>query len=147
MDLTVKIKKLRSDAVIPKYATEGSAACDLCYAGDAPVTIAPGKTEMIPTGLSVSFPAGNAAFIYARSGLASKCGIAPANCVGVIDSDYRGEIKIALHNSSDKLFTVNPGDRTAQLLFAPVLNAAFDEIGELDTTDRADGGFGSTGVR
>ena len=148
MELKVKIKKLRSDAVIPKYATSGSAAGDLCYAGDGDMTVAPHSTVLVPTGLSISIGSDEAAaFIYARSGLASKRGIAPANCVGVIDSDYRGEIKVALRNHSDEEFVIAPGDRIAQLLFAPVYKADFEETDELDMTDRASGGFGSTGIK
>lgn len=148
MTIDIKIKKLREDAKIPKYATAGSAAADICYAGDGDVVILPGECRMIPTGFAISVGRGDvAAFIYARSGLASKSGIAPANCVGVIDSDYRGEVKVALRNHSAEPFTVSPGDRVAQLLFAPVIQASFEETDELDETERADGGFGSTGIR
>ena len=147
METPVKIKKLRGDARIPKYATAGSAAADLCYAGDCDITIAPGETFLVPTGLAISLGRSDAAaFIYARSGLASKHGIAPANCVGVIDSDYRGEIKVALKNHSQKEFTVSPGDRIAQMAIAPVMTALFEEVDELDGTDRGAGGFGSTGI-
>ena len=147
MCIDVKVKKLRADAVIPKYATEGSAASDLCYAGDGPVEILPGTVAMIPTGLAISMGRRDvAAFIYARSGLASKRGIAPANCVGVIDSDYRGEIKVALRNHSDEPFTVSPGDRVAQMVISPVIAASFDTVEELDDTERGAGGFGSTGI-
>ena len=143
----VKIKLLRENAVIPKYATDGSAAADLCAALDAPVTVAAGKTEMIPTGIAISMGRSDmAALIYARSGLASKSGIAPANCVGVVDSDYRGEITVALHNHSRADFTVNPGDRIAQLLFSPVFRGEFSVCDSLDDTDRGAGGFGSTGI-
>ena len=147
MEIKVKIKKLRDDAKIPRYATPGSAAADLCYAGDGPVVIEPGETFLVPTGLSVSPGRDDvAAFIYARSGLASKHGVAPANCVGVIDSDYRGEIKVALRNSSAVPFTVNPGDRIAQMALAPVIRAVYEETDSLDETDRGGGGFGSTGI-
>jgi len=141
------IKKLRDDAKIPAYATAGSAAADLCYAGDSELKITPGGTALVPTGLSISMDGGVAAFIYARSGLASKRGIAPANCVGVIDSDYRGEIKVALRNHSQEEFVIMPGDRIAQLLIAPVLTASFEIVDELDETERSDGGFGSTGIK
>lgn len=148
MDISVKVKKLRPDAKLPVYATEGAAAADICYAGDGDVVIAPGETAMVPTGLSISPGRRDvAAFIYARSGLASKRGIAPANCVGVIDSDYRGEIKVALRNHSNEPFTVSPGDRIAQMTIAPVIRAEFEETDELDDTRRADGGFGSTGIK
>lgn len=148
METEVKIKKLRPDAKTPRYATEGSAAADLCYAGDGDIVIAPGETAMVPTGLAISPGRRDvAAFIYARSGIASKRGVAPANCVGVIDSDYRGEIKVALHNYSREPFTVAPGDRIAQMVIAPVIKAQFAECGELDETERAAGGFGSTGIK
>lgn len=148
MEIGIKIKKLRPDAKIPAYATEGSAACDLCFAGDGELTIAPGETAMVPTGLSISPGRGDvAAFIYARSGLAAKRGVAPANCVGVVDSDYRGEIKVALHNHSAEPFTVAPGDRIAQMVIAPVIKASFEVVSELDDTERSSGGFGSTGIK
>ena len=102
---------------------------------------------MIPTGIAISMGRDDvAAFVYARSGLASKHGIAPANCVGVIDSDYRGEIKVALKNHSDREFTVAPGDRIAQMVIAPIAVASFEAVSELDDTERGSGGFGSTGV-
>ena len=147
MDIKVKIKKLRDDAKIPLYATSGSAAADLCYAGDGELVIAPGETALVPTGLSISMGRDDvAAFIYARSGLATKRGIAPANCVGVIDSDYRGEIKVALRNHSAEPFTVTPGDRIAQMAISPVIRAVYEETDSLDETDRGGGGFGSTGI-
>lgn len=146
MEINVKIKKLKDTAVIPKYATPGSAACDLCFAGDEPEVICAGETKALSTGISISTgDSGVVALVYARSGLATKNGIAPANCVGVIDSDYRGEIKVALHNHSDRDYVVSPGDRIAQLMFAPVYTAAFELVDELDETERASGGFGSTG--
>ncbi|MBR6917727.1 MAG: dUTP diphosphatase [Clostridia bacterium] len=146
MEITVRFKKLREGAKVPRYATPGSAACDLCYAGDDPLVIAAGATALVPTGIAISLGKCDvAAFIYARSGLASKRGIAPANCVGVIDSDYRGEIMVALRNSSAEDFTVAPGDRIAQMVISPVISARFEEADELDETDRGAGGFGSTG--
>ena len=148
MEIGIKIKKLRPDAKIPAYATDGSAASDLCYAGDDEMTIAPGMMALVPTGLAISPGRSDvAAFIYARSGLASKRGIAPANCVGVIDSDYRGEIKVALHNHSGEPFTVSPGDRIAQMVISPVIKASFEEVSDLDETERSSGGFGSTGIK
>ena len=148
MEICVKVKKLRDDAKLPVYATDGSAAADICYAGDGDIVIAPGETAMVPSGLSISMGRRDVAeFIYARSGLASKRGIAPANCVGVIDSDYRGEIKVALRNHSAEPFTVSPGDRIAQLAIAPVFRASFEEADALDETERAEGGFGSTGIK
>lgn len=148
MIIDVKIKKLRPDAKIPRYATEGSAAADLCYAGDGEIIIKSGTTALVPTGLSISMGRDDvAAFIYARSGLATKRGIAPANCVGVVDSDYRGEIKVALHNHSAEDFAVAPGDRIAQMLISPVIRAEYTEVEELDETERSSGGFGSTGIK
>jgi len=147
MDIKVRIKKLRESAKLPVYATPGSAAADLCYAGDGELEICAGATVLVPTGLSISMGRDDvAAFIYARSGLASKRGIAPANCVGVIDSDYRGEIMVALKNGSGCDFYVRPGDRIAQMVIAPVMHAEFEETTVLDETERNDGGFGSTGI-
>lgn len=147
MEFTVKFKKLREGAVVPSYATAGSAACDLCYAGDGVMVIEAGETKLVPTGLAISMGRSDTvALVYARSGLATKHGIAPANCVGVVDSDYRGEIMVALYNHSNKTFTVNPGDRVAQLLFAPVYHGVFEEVENLDDTERGAGGFGSTGI-
>ena len=147
MAIKVKIKKLCERAVIPKYATSGSAACDLCFAGDCAEIIAPGETKTLSTGIAISMGRTDlVALVFARSGLATKHGLAPANCVGVIDSDYRGEIKVALFNHSDKAFTVSPGDRIAQLMFAPVFAAEFEEADTLDETERGAGGFGSTGI-
>ena len=147
MAIKVRIKKLCERAVIPKYATSGSAACDLCFAGDCAEIIAPGETKTLSTGIAISMGRTDlVALVFARSGLATKHGLAPANCVGVIDSDYRGEIKVALFNHSDKAFTVSPGDRIAQLMFAPVFAAEFEETDTLDETERGAGGFGSTGI-
>ncbi len=148
MKIPVKIKKLRENAIVPKYATGGSAACDLCYCGDGDLVIPAGKTVAVPTGIAISFGRSDVvALLYARSGMAIKMGIAPANCVGVIDSDYRGEIIAGLHNRSDRDYTVSPGDRVAQLMFAPVFTADFEETEELDETERNEGGFGSTGKK
>lgn len=145
MKLDVSVKVLREGAVIPKIATEGSAAADLCACIDEPVNILPGKTVLIPTGIAVAVPVGFAAFIFARSGLGIKHGIVPSNAVGVIDSDYRGEIGVGLYNHSDEEYTVNPGDRIAQMAIMPVAAANFIAAEELDDTERGKGGFGSTG--
>lgn len=146
MKIPVKIKKLRENAIIPRYATDGAAACDLCYCGECDLVIPAGKTTPVPTGIAISFGREDVvALVYARSGMAIRSGIAPANCVGVIDSDYRGEIIAGLHNHSSQDYTVSPGDRVAQLLFAPVYTADFEEADTLDETERNDGGFGSTG--
>lgn len=145
MKLDIKVKVLREGAVIPKIATEGSAAADLCACIDEPVTILQGKTVLIPTGIAAAVPVGFAAFIFARSGLGIKHGIVPSNAVGVIDSDYRGEIGVGLYNHSDSAYTVNPGDRIAQMAIMPVAAASFVQAEELDDTERGKGGFGSTG--
>ena len=146
--MTVQFKKLDPAALLPTYGSAGAAGADLyaCPSGE-PVTIAPGETAFIHTGLSAAIPAGYAGLVHARSGLASKRGLAPANKVGVIDSDYRGEWMIALHNHGDVPQTVNPGDRVAQLLIVPVMTPDIVEVDELDETDRGAGGFGSTGIR
>ena len=145
--MKIKIKLLREGAAVPQYATEGSAGADLCALLDSPVTVAPGETVKIPTGISIELPVGLAAFVYARSGSATKRGLAPANKVGVIDSDYRGEIFVAIHNHSKDTATVEPGERIAQLVIAPVIHADFDPSDELCETARGDGGFGSTGTK
>ncbi len=145
MEFDVKIKVLRDGAVIPKIATEGSAAADLCACIEEPVTVMPNETVLLPTGFAMAVPKGFAAFIFARSGLGIKHGIAPANCVGVIDSDYRGEVCVGLHNYSGEEYTVNRGDRVAQMAIMPVVMANFVAAEELDATERGQGGFGSTG--
>ena len=141
----VKIKKLRDNAVVPTYGTEFAAGADLYAALDEAVTIAPGETKLIPTGFAFEIPVGYAGFVYARSGLASKRGLAPANKVGVIDSDYRGEVMTALHNHGAVVQTVEPGERIAQMVIAPYITANFILSDELDDTVRGEGGFGSTG--
>ncbi len=149
-NISVKILRLRDNANIPAYQTDGSAACDLSACLDAPVTIEPGKSALIPTGIAIAPDADStpvAALLYARSGLAVKHGIALANGVGVIDSDYRGEIKVGLVNFSSDPYTVEPGERIAQMIFTPVLRADFTEVRTLDDTSRGTGGFGSTGTR
>ncbi len=141
MKQNVNIKKLNQNAIIPSYGTEYSAGADL----NEPVTINPGETAFIKTGLSIEIPAGYAGLVYARSGLSCKQGLAPANKVGVIDADYRGEIMVALHNHSGEAKTVGYGDRIAQLVITPFLTANFIEADELSATVRGGGGFGSTG--
>ncbi len=129
---------------VPVLATSGSAGADLCASLDNSVILPPGGTVLIPTGIAMAVPQGYAAFVFARSGLGIKHGISPANAVGVIDSDYRGEIQVGLHNKSQVQYTVNPGDRIAQLIIMPV--AAFELAeADLDKTGRGSGGFGSTG--
>jgi len=143
---SVRVKKVRKDAVIPKYATSSAAGVDLYSCLDsAEVEIVPSETVLIPTGFSMEIPEGYVGLIYARSGLASKTGLAPANKVGVIDSDYRGEIMVALHNHSSRAAVVKKGERIAQLVITPYFRAEFEEAEELNDTERDSGGFGSTG--
>ena len=146
MELNVQVKRLRESASLPKYATPGSAAADLCADLDAPLTLQPGERAAVPTGLAIS-PGRNdlVALIFSRSGMGAKHGISLANSVGVIDSDYRGEIKVTLINHGGAAYTVQPGDRIAQLMFVPIFTAAFLPVSELDETERGEGGFGSTG--
>ncbi|MBR4941727.1 MAG: dUTP diphosphatase [Clostridia bacterium] len=148
MDKEIKIKILRSGAKIPDYATEGSAAADLRSAAEEPVVILPGARAMIPTGVAISLGSPEyVALIFARSGLAVKKGICLANGVGVIDSDYTGELIVGLLNTSDQPFTVEPGDRIAQLAVMPVCRGIFTPVADLEETERGAGGFGSTGVK
>ena len=144
MRYNVKIKKLNENAIIPTYGSPYSAGADLYSAMDDTV-IPPHTTVLIKTGLALELPVGFAGLIYARSGLASKRGLAPANKVGVIDCDYRGEVMVALHNHSDVPATVEPGERVAQLAIVPFLKAEFELADELSDTVRGAGGFGSTG--
>ena len=143
---TVKYKLLDPRAKAPAYATAGAAAADLCALLDEPLTLAPGQRVMIPTGLAIELPdAQCVALLYARSGLAIKHGLTLPNCVGVIDSDYRGEVRVGLINLGTEPYTVQPGERIAQLCIAPVWQAAFVQANDLSDTDRGAGGFGSTG--
>ncbi|MCL2512348.1 MAG: dUTP diphosphatase [Oscillospiraceae bacterium] len=144
--MDILIKKLSENAITPKKATAGSAGFDLCACIDEPVVIKPRKSVPIPTGIAVSVPEGHAAFIFARSGLAFKHGVTPVNCVGVIDSDYRGEVIAGLFNHFDADFTVNPGERIAQMCVMPVPDCEIVEADSLGDTVRGEGGFGSTGV-
>ena len=140
-----KIKKLNDLAKLPAYGSVYSAGADLYAATDEPVAVPPGATVFIGTGIAAEIPQGYVGLVYARSGLACKRGLAPANKVGVIDSDYRGEIKVALHNHSQTLQTVEAGERIAQMIVAPFLKCEFEEVCELTDTARGEGGFGSTG--
>jgi len=142
--MTVKIKRINEKIDFPKYETSGSAGCDLRASIDDELVIMPHTTVMIPSGIAVAIPDGYAGLVCARSGVASKRDLAPANKVGVIDSDYRGEIIVALHNHGQLPRTVLPCERIAQLLIVPVIQAEFEE-GELEDTNRGAGGFGSTG--
>ena len=141
----IKVKLLRPGAKLPTYGTEFSAGADLYACLEADVTIQPGETKKIPTGIAVELPAGTAGLIYARSSLGTKRGLAPANKVGVVDSDYRGEFLVFLHNHGSEPQTLCHGDRIAQLLVTPVFTPGFVEAQELSDTDRGAGGFGSTG--
>lgn len=141
----IRVKKLNEHAVLPTYGSEEAAGADLYACLDNEVVIQPGETFFVPTGLSMELPKGTAGLIFARSGLACKRGLAPANKVGVIDSDYRGEFIVALHNHSNKPETVCNGERIAQLVIVPVLTPGFTEVDTLTDTERAGGGFGSTG--
>lgn len=144
--MKLKVKKLNPKAKIPSYQTNGSAGADLCALLESPVTIEPNQTVLIPTGLSFAIPEGYGGFIFARSGLASKKGLAPANKVGVIDSDYRGELMVALHNHGKEAQTILPEDRIAQFVIMPILQADFLLVDTLEETERGAGGFGSTGM-
>lgn len=145
MEVNVKCVKLRENAVIPSYESLGAAGCDLSAAIDENVMIAPHQTVKIPTGLAMELPEGTFGAIYARSGIATKEGLAPANKVGVADWDYRGEIMVALHNHSDEYRIVEPGQRIAQLIIQPYVRANYYEGEVLSDTERGTGGFGSTG--
>ena len=147
MKQLVNIKKLKPNAIIPTYGSQYAAGADLYAALETDVTINSGETLLIPTGISLEIPVGFAGLIYARSGIASKRGLAPANKVGVVDSDYRGEVMVALHNHSNAPQTVAKNERIAQLVIAPFLTAEFNEVAELDSTERGAGGFGSTGTK
>ena len=141
----VKIKLLREGVDLPKYATDGSAAFDLTCASSEEIVVPAGKRVLIPTGIAISIPKNTVAIISARSGLSYKQGITAANGIGVIDSDYRGEIFFSAANISDEDYTVMPGERVAQMMIMPVLSANFIVCDELDETERGAGGFGSTG--
>ena len=141
----IRVKILREGAVLPTYGSAGAAGADLYACLPEPVIIEPGQTAFIPTGLAMEIPSGCAGLIYARSGMACKQGLAPANKVGVIDCDYRGEIVVALHNHSAQGRTVEPGQRIAQMLITPVLQPAYEAARTLSDTCRDAGGFGSTG--
>lgn len=142
---SVRVKLLRPGAKLPTYGSDGAAGADLYACLSEPVEIMPGKSVFVPTGVSMEIPEGFAGLIYARSGLACKRGLAPANKVGVIDSDYRGEFIVVLHNHGDEPQIIQHGERIAQLLITPVVTPSFQTVQSLDDTERASGGFGSTG--
>lgn len=141
----IRVKVLREGAKLPTYGSTEAAGADLYACLEETVTIDPGKTAFIPTGIALEVPKGYAGLIYARSGLACKRGLAPANKVGVVDSDYRGEILVALHNHGEASQIVESGERIAQLVITPVLMPAYEWTSELEDTKRGTGGFGSTG--
>ena len=141
----VNVKKLRDDAIIPTQGSKYAAGYDLYAAIDAPITIKSEETVKIGTGLAFELPEGFFAGIFARSGLATKQGLRPANCVGVVDCDYRGEVIVAIHNDSNRNTGIAPGDRIAQMVLLPYQSMEFTEVNDLNETDRGDGGFGSSG--
>lgn len=143
--MTVRIKRLSEKAIIPTYGTEYSAGADLYALLDEPVEIKAHETVFIGTGISVEIPEGYCGLIFARSSMGAKRGLAPANKVGVIDADYRGEVRVTLHNHSERDQIVYPGERIAQLAIVPFLKAEFEESDQLSDTQRGSGGFGSTG--
>lgn len=145
--MKVNIKKLNEKAVIPTYGSQYSAGADLYACLETEIQVAPHTTALIPTGIALELPVGYAGLIYARSGLATKKGLAPANKVGVVDCDYRGEVKVALHNHSGISQTVTPAERIAQFVITPYITAQFEEVQTLSETVRGAGGFGSTGSK
>lgn len=145
--IKIDIKKLNNRALLPTRGSEQAAGWDLYSNNEEAISIAPHTTAMIGTGLSMAIPDGYFGGVYARSGLATKQSLRPANCVGVVDSDYRGELIVSLHNDSDTVKVVNPHERIAQLVVMPYLSVEFDEKESLDETVRGDRGFGSTGIK
>ena len=143
--LDLRIKKLNNNATIPTYGSAYAAGADL-YSCEDEITFAPGETKLVHTGIAMEIPEGYVGLIYARSGIATKRGLAPANKVGVIDSDYRGEIMVALHNHSNTTAKIDAKERIAQIVIAPYLTVNFTEVDELGNTVRGEGGFGSTGT-
>ena len=145
--IDIKIKKLKENAVIPTYGTANAAGADLYACIEEDLTIEPNETKFVSTGVAMEIPDGLVGLVYARSSLGCKQGLAPANKVGVIDSDYRGEIMVALHNHSKEQRTVEKGQRIAQIVFAPYVMGAFDVVENLEDSVRGTGGFGSTGKK
>lgn len=142
---TIRVKKMNQNAVLPTYGSEEAAGADLYACLEEPVTVGPGETVWIPTGLAMEVPKGCAGLVYARSGLACKKGLAPANKVGVIDSDYRGPVTVVLHNHGAQAQTICHGERIAQMVITPVLTPVYEWVDDLSDTGRGQGGFGSTG--
>ncbi len=143
--MKVQLKKLTDTAILPSRGSDSAAGYDLSADISSDVIIKPHETKLIGTGISVAIPDGYFGGVYARSGLSLREGLRPANCTGVIDSDYRGEIKVSLHNDSNEARTISPQERIAQLVIMPYLEVTFDEVSELNDTIRGTGGFGSTG--
>ena len=143
----VKIKKLDKNAKIPSYGTSYAAGADLYALTDDTIVVSPGETKLIKTGIALEIPIGYVGLVYARSGLATKMGLAPSNKVGVIDSDYRGELMVSIYNQSKETREIENGERIAQLVIAPYIKASFEETDELDETKRGSNGFGSTGKK
>lgn len=143
--IDVKIKRVREKAIVPSHGSDDAAGYDLYACLEGPVSIRPHQTVLIGTGWAMEFPVGLVALLYARSGLAAKQGLRPANCVGVVDADYRGEYMVALHNDSEEMRVVNHGDRIAQMVLTSYFAMNYVETNELDSTERGAGGFGSTG--
>ena len=142
---SVRVKKLHPNAVLPTYGSAEAAGADLYACLEEAVTIAPGEVYWVPTGIALEVPRGCAGLVYARSSMGAKRGLAPANKVGVVDSDYRGEVKVVLLNHSNQPQTLQPGERVAQFVITPVLQPVYEEVEELTDTNRGQGGFGSTG--
>lgn len=142
---SVSVQRLSPLAKLPTYGSQDAAGADLYACLESPVTVDPGESAWISTGIALEVPKGCAGLIYARSGLACKKGLAPANKVGVVDSDYRGEVVVVLHNHGDQPQTVAPGERIAQLVITPVLTPSYQEVDALSSSQRGTGGFGSTG--
>ena len=145
MQQTVYVKKPHPEAILPRYGSAYAAGADLCACLTQSCVIAPGQTVLVPTGLAMALPKGYGGFVFARSGLGIRHGVVPGNCVGVIDSDYRGEILVGLQNSGDADYVIQPADRIAQLMVVPVVQAQVKMVDQLDETQRGAGGFGSTG--
>ncbi len=145
--MQVEFVRLDKNAIVPTYGTQYSAGADLYALPDGDITVKPGQTVLVHTGIAVSIPEGYGGFIFARSGIATKRGLAPANKVGVIDSDYRGEIMVSLYNHSSENQVISSGERVAQMVIMPYVKADFCECESLDDTERSTGGFGSTGTK
>ena len=143
----INIKRLRPNAILPTYGSADAAGADLYACLDESVNIAPGESKFIPTGIAMEIPKGCAGLVYARSGLACKRGLAPANKVGVVDSDYRGQIVVVLHNHGSQPQTIENGERIAQMIITPVWTPPYEEAEELSGSERGGGGFGSTGTK